>query len=454
MKPKELIIIKLCLLLIVTCIIVNIAFLTEAQESTFRWIDDFKYGSIQQLQNAGWTISASEGVTINSNGVILNGTNGDVSIHYANPFPAGITDWKIEVKSKWLGQGHSVLSAFIQTEKHSYGFAADGYYKEFTLYRDDQKILHFGNYQEQSNEWITLTMVKQGTTISMFSNGNLINTYNEEDNQLSQAIGASLVSPWKGNAEYDYIMVGNPDAESPTSGVSSQPNQPGLPTSAIYIGGGIAAILVGGTAVYYFMVAGGSAGASAGAESAGVLGGIGTGSGSSSGGGVQPQTAQGTASAGAGATSPQGTAGAEANTAGPSTGISGAVAGAQSNIGAQGTAEAGSHLQSGIGSAEAQGNVGGASGNASGSASAAGKPSTGTSGAVAGAQSNIGAQGTAEAGSHLQSGIGSAEAQGNVGGPSENSPAPAAAANANGNGLHPERSAETQKMEKHRKKTK
>jgi hypothetical protein len=258
--------------------------IASAQADSFKWIDDFNYANVQQLQDSGWTIQRPAGISFSSGALVLDAVDTDVSVHYSNRFPTGIYDWKVETKSMWLGQGHSVLSAFIATERHGYGFACDGYYNEFSLYRDSQKILHFGHYQEQSGAWVTLTMTKEGNTISMFFNGELKNTYTEEDTQPSQVIGVDVVGPWRGDAKYDYIMAGSPDAVYSSS--DGQPlvtsDESGLPLSTVLVGGGIAAIAVGGVVFYYFFFAGGHAGASAGSTA-----GSGTGGGGSSGTGEE-----------------------------------------------------------------------------------------------------------------------------------------------------------------------
>jgi len=184
----------------------------------------------------------------------------------------------------WLGQGHSVLSVFVYTVEHSYGWAADGYYKEFSFYRDSQKILHFGNYAEKANEYVTLTMVRDGNIFSFYFNGNLINTYTEEDTSPSKVTSLALVSPWRGDAKYAYFQMSEPNAVVVPSNSSEVTS--GFPLVPVLIGGGITAAVVGGVAVYYFFIAGGSsasAGESAGG-SVGSAGGEGTG-GSNEGGG-------------------------------------------------------------------------------------------------------------------------------------------------------------------------
>jgi hypothetical protein len=256
--------------------ILSLAASVYAQTGQTYFKEDFNYASINQMQSAGWTFTRPAGISLSSNALVLDGTAGDCAAHYTTSFSNPVYDWKAEVKTMWMGQGHSVLSVFVNTEKHSYGWAADGYYKEFSLYRDSQRILHFGNYQETSNQFITLTMVRQGNTFSFYFNGNLINTYTEEDTAPSKITSLGLVSPWKGDAKYDYIMIGEPTALSPTMPPTVVGSD--FPTVPVVIGGTVTAVVVGGILVYYFVIAGGSTGASAGSAAGGAGGATGGGS--------------------------------------------------------------------------------------------------------------------------------------------------------------------------------
>ncbi|MCW3982830.1 MAG: hypothetical protein NWE96_02420 [Candidatus Bathyarchaeota archaeon] len=261
---------KLCLLLLVFTLFLGLACFVKAQTDQVYWSDDFNYSSNQDMKSAGWTLYRNpSGISVSAGALTLDGTDGDAIVYYHNHFASGIYDWKVETKSMWLGQGHTTNGVFILTEKHSYGFNADGYYKEFAFYRDNKKILHFGIFEEKANQWITIALVREGNTIKMYFNGNLQNTYQEEDTEKSAAIGVDISSPWQGNAKYDYVMLGTPNAvmqnTSPPETTSS------FPTSTVLIVGGLAAVVVAGVVIYYFFIAGGSGastGASAGAGAA------------------------------------------------------------------------------------------------------------------------------------------------------------------------------------------
>ena len=198
---------KLFILAVLSILIFCSATFAQAQTTPAQLRDDFSYTTQQQMQATGWTFGRPAGTTLEAGAVILNGVGGDTSITYPGPLPKDLYDWRAETSVMWLGQGHSGLNIFIITEKHSYGFSADGWYSNFVLYRDNIKALTFGTYQEQINQWINLTMQKTANTIYMYYNGQLQNTYIENDATPSVATGVTLVSPWQGDSKYDYIQL-------------------------------------------------------------------------------------------------------------------------------------------------------------------------------------------------------------------------------------------------------
>jgi outer membrane protein assembly factor BamB len=192
----------------------------KAQNGTSIWRDDMNYSSFNQFQAAGWSSLSPTGISFSGTGVILDGTQGDNTISYSNRFPSGIYDWKVEAKSKWTLGSHSGINIGAVTQNHTYHFLADGWYTEFAFYRDGQKILRFGDYQEKSNESITLRMEKHGNQIDMYYNNQLQNSYTETDTTPSQLIGYTTNSPWQGGAEFEYFQVwsSSPIAIEPQTG--------------------------------------------------------------------------------------------------------------------------------------------------------------------------------------------------------------------------------------------
>jgi hypothetical protein len=271
---------KLFIFLAVSLFVFSSFLATQAQTGNSIWRGDMNYQSLGQLQAAGWTITHETGVSFSGSAIILDGTQEDTAIHYSNHFPSGISNWKVEDKSRWTLGSHcgNIVSAI--TDKHSYGFAADGWYGNYAFYRDGQKTT-FGSFQESKNAWFTLAMEKQGNQINMYYNGEIKSTYTETDSAASQLMGVDAVSPWRGGSEYDYFEVWQ------IGDTSTQEAQQSLLSNPIVIGGIIGAVGVGVGGVLYFFVfsGGGTAGSGAGgAGAAGSSGSSGGGGGSGSGG--------------------------------------------------------------------------------------------------------------------------------------------------------------------------
>jgi hypothetical protein len=178
------------------------------------WADNLTYSDYSQFQAAGWASTNQGGVTFTTDGVVIDGRQADTSISYTGKFPAGLSDWTVEDRSRWTLGSHSGNSIFGVTQSHSYGFAADGWYGYFAFYRDSQKILTFGSYQEQSQQWLTLRLEKHGNQIDMYYNDVLEQTYTETDTTPSILIGVSINAPYIGGAEYDYVQVQSSDSSS------------------------------------------------------------------------------------------------------------------------------------------------------------------------------------------------------------------------------------------------
>jgi hypothetical protein len=248
---------KFCLFLLVLLLGLGFAALANAQTSKIYWFEQFSYYNVDQLKAAGWTIDQTPaGVSIDTGNLVMDGTKGgDALIRYHGNFPQGINEWKIECRSMWPGgKGHSDSSVFIITQNHTYVFAADGYYNNFAFYRDNKKILTFGTYQEKAGEWMTLAMVKQGSTISMYFNGELKNTYDEPDPTKSPAVRVDIISPWASVAYYDYYILAEPTAITPT--LSPTETSTSFPIVPVVVGGGVTAAIIGGVLYYFYVIAG------------------------------------------------------------------------------------------------------------------------------------------------------------------------------------------------------
>jgi hypothetical protein len=249
-------------LVLVSLTIVGYSILTtNAQSNNQIWRDDLNYQSIDELQAAGWTSEHLVGVSISSGNVLLDQTHGDTAIHYIGHFQDGLINWKVEDSSSWVSGDHSGNCISAITDKHSYNFAADGWYSNFAFYHDGAKVYtsEKGTYSESKDVYLTLSMQKNGDQISCYYNGHLEYTYTEKDTASSHLIGVDAVSPWRGVAVYDYFAVyessSSPVVPAQSDNVLSNP---------VVIGGIAGGSLLGvGAAVYYFFFAGGSSAASA-----------------------------------------------------------------------------------------------------------------------------------------------------------------------------------------------
>lgn len=251
------------------------ALLVSAETVTSVWRDEMNYQSIDALQAGGWTVTHQEGIGFSGEAIILDGTSQDTAIHYSNHFSLGISDWKVEDKSRWTMGSHCGNSVTAITDKHSYAFMADGWYSNYAFYRDGQKTT-FDNFQENKNTWLTLAIEKQGNQINMYHNGELKSTYTETDTSPSQLVAVDAVSPWRGGAEYDYFEVYQ------ITDTSTQEAQQSLLSNPIVIGGIIGAVGVGiGGVLYFFVLGGAGSSGGAGAATGGAAGGSGSAGGSS-----------------------------------------------------------------------------------------------------------------------------------------------------------------------------
>jgi hypothetical protein len=257
---------KLLAVLAVFVFVYSSVMVVGAETQTSIWREEMNYQSLNQLEAGGWTVTHEVGVSFSGNGIILDGTSQDTAIHYQQKFPSGISNWKVEDKSRWTLGSHCGNIVTAITDKHSYSFQADGWYGNYVFYRDGQKTT-FGSFQESKNAWFTLAIEKQGKQINMYHNGEIKSTYTETDSATSQLIGVDAVSPWKGGSEYDYFEVWQ------IGDTSTQETQQSLLSNPIVIGGIVGAVGVGVGGVLYFFVLGGGGGAAGGAGSSSVGGG-------------------------------------------------------------------------------------------------------------------------------------------------------------------------------------
>ncbi len=258
---------KLLVLLALTLFVLSLPLLVKAQTSTTLWRDEMSYQSFEQLQAAGWTSENPNGVGFGSAGVILDQTKGDTSIHYTGHFPPGLYNWQVEDQSRWISGDHSGNGISASTENHSYLFVADGWYSQFAFYHDGSKVYRSekGTYTESKSTLFTLSIVKIGSQINCYYNGQLKYTYIESDSTPSQLQGVDAVSPWQGSSEYDYFQLSSAN-NFPSSG---SPQSDNILSNPFVIGGIVGGVGIGvGLGVYFGFFAGGGAASSTGASGA------------------------------------------------------------------------------------------------------------------------------------------------------------------------------------------
>ncbi|ACS32877.1 hypothetical protein [Thermococcus gammatolerans] len=175
--------------------------------SSNTWRDDFSYDSLEEMKEAGWNIGREDHTFLREGEVILDndGTVGTYVLY--SKIPSGIYNWIVESKGRWIDRSYGSLHVVAKTEKHTYAWWGDGYYHEFVFSRDGKKIYRIPGYNPKMNEWHRFTLKKEGNTLYMYFDGQLITTYEETDTAQSQLIIVGMYSSWIGRTAYDYILL-------------------------------------------------------------------------------------------------------------------------------------------------------------------------------------------------------------------------------------------------------
>ncbi|WP_461865306.1 hypothetical protein [Thermococcus sp.] len=204
---------KKMLVVFLIFVIVSSAFLTEKTFVTGNninletWEDDFDYNSLKDMKTAGWIIGRDD-YTFLKNGMIILNNDGVVGTYVLyKRIPSGIYNWIVESKGTWIGRSYGSLHVVAKTERHTYIWWGDGYYKEFVFSRDGKKIYRIPGYNPKMNEWHRFTLKKEGNKLYMYFDGRLITTYTERDIVKSQLVAIGMYSSWIGKTAYDYIRL-------------------------------------------------------------------------------------------------------------------------------------------------------------------------------------------------------------------------------------------------------
>jgi hypothetical protein len=176
---------------------------------------NFRYNSVEDMKKDGWILSSDSMIYPSGSGVVLDGTNGQVTLSFMNKYGT-IMDWKGGVKGAWLGgSGHSLLGFSVFTENHTYTGVADGASGKYILYRDGTPIVEKTNYPEMVNNYVEIYIEKTGASITLTAGGKAVGSYVEEDPSLVSSI--SLLSPPSSAAVYCYVgaFIPEPSASGP-----------------------------------------------------------------------------------------------------------------------------------------------------------------------------------------------------------------------------------------------
>ncbi len=191
---------------------------------------DFKYKNLKEMEDDGWVIYRRGGVSLDKNGVVLDGTGGTCSIFITNNLPGQVLDWKAGARGAWLGgKGSSWLDVGVNTEKHQYMCLLDGSTGSYYLLRDGIAVAQAAGYSGIANQMAEMYIEKLGSTISISVNGKVMGTYKETD--PSRVVTAGIISPYGSAARYVWAGVFIP--ETSLAGGTGDPAISGDGTEAV-----------------------------------------------------------------------------------------------------------------------------------------------------------------------------------------------------------------------------
>lgn len=193
-------------LLLIVSSFVGVLPSAKAADPPFSWTDHMDYASLEEMEAAGWSVNTPAHTFLNQSCVVLEFVEPPTAISFRG-FPSGINDWRAEIRGMWTEGSGGSLGVNVATQNHSYGFAFDGWYSHFALYRDSEGVvMTFGSLALERYRWYVLGMEMVDGTISFYLDGVYLNSYVESEPQ-SQAIGVDSVSPWLSTAQYDYYHI-------------------------------------------------------------------------------------------------------------------------------------------------------------------------------------------------------------------------------------------------------
>ncbi|MEM0448725.1 MAG: hypothetical protein QW520_02760 [Methanomassiliicoccales archaeon] len=205
----------------------------KAESAAYSWTDHMDYFTFEEMEASGWTVGVPQHTYLNHSCVVLEMTAEPPTYISHRLFPPGIFEWMAEVRGMWIeqfGPGKGAIGINVVTEGHNYGWALDGYYSNFALYRDNSVVMRWGQVVLERYRWYTMTMTMVENVLSLYLDGVLIETYIETD-APSQAIGMDSVSPWLSTTQYDYYHFEEVKKDSASSTWASWRSVVGGPDS-------------------------------------------------------------------------------------------------------------------------------------------------------------------------------------------------------------------------------
>ena len=195
----------------------------STQTLGFPFHDDFNYSSLDQLFATGWTACGLGPPSYHSvGGGALTVTNdGTVSGDVCLPAPPGLSNWSYSARIAWVGGSVGGLEFVVFTKLHAYAWIADNFYHRYHLLRDTTDVFSTDGFQSQLNVFHDLRLDAVNGLISVFFDGGLMGTYQEQDPTIS--VNLDLSAAWNTMLSYDSADGAIPPPAPPDFAISANP---------------------------------------------------------------------------------------------------------------------------------------------------------------------------------------------------------------------------------------
>jgi hypothetical protein len=177
----------------------------DAEQTGYHWVDHFDYASNEEATAAGWNLVIPGETSFSSSTVVLGGNPTDNSMNF-HDFPAGITDWRAEIKGKWTAGSGGSIGVALSTDRQFYDFWLDGYYSVYIFSVGSSKVIQIPTAPLLLDQWHVLTMVKIGNNFSCYDNSKYITSY-FDNGTIGEIRSVTNIAPWLGTTDYDYYSL-------------------------------------------------------------------------------------------------------------------------------------------------------------------------------------------------------------------------------------------------------